>query len=62
MHGENFLTFFYLLMKENMAFTKYPVIYELESRHGVKLGHAYKTKDSAKKLSHYIAESTHGYY
>ncbi len=47
----------YLLMKENMAFTKYPVIYELESRHGVKLGYAYKTKDSAKNFTHYIAES-----
>ena len=47
----------YVLAKENMAFKKYPAIYELEERHGVNLGHAYKTKDSAKTFTHYIAES-----
>lgn len=47
----------YTMTKENMSFTRYPAIYELESRHGVKLGHAYKTKDSAKNFTHYIAES-----
>ena len=37
----------YLLAKEGIAFKKYPALYELEARHGVNLGFAYKTKDSA---------------
>ena len=47
----------YLLAKENMAFLKYPAILELEERHGVDVGFAYRTKDSAKIFTHYIAES-----
>lgn len=39
-----------------LAFAKYPVLHELEVRHGVDLGQAYKTKDSAKIFSQYIAE------
>ena len=47
----------YVLAKENMAFSKYPAIHELEIRHGIDLGHSYATKDSAKLFTHYIAES-----
>ena len=47
----------YVLAKEHMAFKKYPVIYALESRHGIELGHAYRTKDSAKSFTHYIAQA-----
>ena len=47
----------YMLAKENLPFRKYPVIHELESRHGVDLGQSYATKDSAKSFMHCIAES-----
>ena len=46
----------YLLAKEGMAFKKYPALYSLEERHGVELGNAYKTKDSARIFTHYIAQ------
>ncbi len=46
----------YVMGKECLAFAKYPTLHELELRHGVDLGQAYKTKDSAKVFSHYIAE------
>ena len=38
-----------------MAFRKYPALHELEIRHGVDLGPAYRMKDSAK--NNYIAEA-----
>ena len=41
----------YAMGKECLAFVKYPALHELEVRHGVDLGQAYKTKDSAKELS-----------
>ena len=47
----------FVMAKENMAFRKYPALHELEVRHGVDLGESYKTKDSAKIFTHYIAES-----
>ena len=40
-----------------MAFLKYPAILQLEEHHGVDGGFAYRTKDSAKIFTHYIAES-----
>ena len=46
----------YLLAKEGMAFKKYPALYRLEERQGVELGNAYKTKDSARLLTNYIAQ------
>ena len=46
----------YVLAKESLAFRKYPALHALEERHGVDLGFAYKTKDSAKKFTHYIAK------
>ena len=47
----------YLLAKEGIAFHKYPVLHNLEAGHGVDLGFAYKTKDSAQTFTHYIAKS-----
>ena len=47
----------YLLAKEGIAFEKYTALYELEARHGIDLGPAYKTAPSAKLFTHYIAES-----
>lgn len=47
----------YVMVKENMM-----MIHDLEVRHGVNLGYAYKTKDSAKNFTHYIAESQRHYF
>ena len=47
----------YVLAKEGIAFHKYPSLHALEERHCVDLGFSYKTKDSAKTFTHYIAES-----
>ena len=47
----------YVMVKENLPFMKYSALHELELRHGVNLGQAYKTKDSAKLFTHYIARS-----
>ena len=47
----------YVLAKESMSFRKYTAVHELEERHGVDLGFAYKTDVSAKTFTHYIAES-----
>ena len=45
----------YAMAKEKIAFQKYPTLHDLEAHHGVDLGTSYKTKDSAKKFTHYIA-------
>ena len=47
----------YVLAKEGLAFHKYPALHVLEERHGVNLGFSYKTKNSARKFTHYIAEN-----
>ena len=47
----------YMMAKESLPFTKYPALLELESRHGVDLGPAYRTPDSAKSFTSYIAKS-----
>ena len=47
----------YVMAKEGMAFSKYPALYNLESRHKVDLGVAYKNDVSAKSLTHYLAQS-----
>ena len=52
----------YVLLKENLAFKKYPAIYELELNHGVNLGHAYRTKDSAKQFAHYYCRMSTAYF
>jgi len=47
----------YVMTKESLGFRKYPALRELEERHGVDLGFAYKTDVSAQTFTHYIAES-----
>ena len=47
----------YFLAKEKLSFRKYPAVCELEARHGVNLGSAYKTETAGKTFTHYIAES-----
>ena len=47
----------YLMAKEGIAFEKFVPLCELESRHGVELGHAYRTAPSASLFTHYIAQS-----
>ena len=47
----------YVMAKEKIAFRKYPALHALEARHGVDLGEVYKTEDSAKNFTHFIAKS-----
>ena len=47
----------YVMAKEAIAFSKYIALYDLESRHEVDLGAAYKNDVSAKSFTHYIAQS-----
>ncbi len=42
---------------ENLTFTKYPKVCELEARHGVRVGTSYVNENAGKELIHYIAES-----
>ena len=46
-----------MMAKEGIAFEKYTALYELEARHDVDLGPAYKTAPTAKLFTKYIAES-----
>ena len=46
-----------VLAREGIAFKKYPSFHELEQKHGVDLGSSYMWADSAKKFTHFIAES-----
>ena len=47
----------YFVAKEKMSFRKYPLIRELEARHGVSIGTSYTTETAAKSFVHFIAES-----
>ena len=47
----------YVMAKEGIAFSKYSVLYDLESRHDVDLGVAYKNDVIAKSFTHHIAQS-----
>ena len=47
----------YVMAKESVSFRKYPALHELEERHSVDVGFAYKTEVSAQTFTHYIAES-----
>jgi hypothetical protein len=49
----------FVMAKESIPFIKYPAIMQLEERHGVDLGHAYRTPDSAKSFTGFIATSQH---
>ena len=47
----------YVMAKESLSFRKYPVLHEIEERHGIDLGFAYKTEVSDQTFTLYIAES-----
>jgi len=47
----------FMMAKKSLPFTKYPTLLELESRHGLDLGPAYRMPDSAKAFTSYIAKS-----
>ena len=47
----------YFIATENIAFTKYPKICDLEARHGVRLGSTYRNDIAGKDFVHYIAEA-----
>ena len=49
----------YVTAKEGMALEKYPALYELKVHHGVDLGSAYKSPQSAKSFMHYTAAAQH---
>ena len=42
---------------EKLPFTKYPKLCELQSHHGVSLGHSYTNDNAGKEFVHYIADS-----
>ena len=48
---------YYLMAKQGLAFSRYPALLELEGHHGIDLGVAYSTPDSAKTFTGYIAKS-----
>ena len=47
----------YFIATENLLFTKYPKICELETRHGVNVGTWYINENAGKDFMHYIAQS-----
>ena len=47
----------YFVATENLPFTKYPKICELETRYGVNVGTSYVNENAGKDFMHYIAES-----
>ena len=47
----------YVMAKKGIALSKHPALYDLESRHNIDLGGAYKNDVSAKPFTHYIAQS-----
>ena len=44
------------MAKEGIPFTKYPALYQFESRQEVDMGVAYNNNVAAKCFTHYIAE------
>ena len=46
---------YYMMAKENIPFSKYPSILELEDCHDIDMGPAYRTPDSAKSFTSFIA-------
>ena len=47
----------YLMAKEGIAFEKFPKLCDLEERHDVDIGHAYRTAPSAQSFTYYIVEA-----
>ena len=46
----------YFIATENLPYTKYPKLCELETRHGVRVGTSYVNENAGKEFIHYIAE------
>ena len=42
---------------QQLAFTNYPALCELEAKHGVDVGTAYRNQNAGKTFCHFIAES-----
>lgn len=42
---------------QKLAFTNYPVLCQLEAKHGVDVGTAYRNQNAGKTFCHFIAES-----
>ena len=51
------LDVYYMMAKESLPYSKYSVLLQLEAHHGVHLGVAYSTPDSAKLFTSFIAKS-----
>ena len=52
----------FLIAKESIPFAKYPALLQLEEHHRVDVGSAYRTPDSAKSFTGFIAVSQcHGF-
>ena len=47
----------YMMAKEGIALLKYTALYDLESRHDVDLGVAYRNDVSVKSFTRFIAQS-----
>ena len=47
----------YVIVTEKLAFLKYPVICQLEKKHGVDIGQSYLNERSCRDFIYYIAES-----
>ena len=47
----------FVMAKDSIPFAKYPALIQLEERHGVDLGHAYRTPESTKSFTGFIAKS-----
>ena len=47
----------FLMAKEGIAFNKYPALLEIQERHGIDIGPAYKSDTSAKLFTSFIAQS-----
>lgn len=43
----------FVFAKEHIPFSKYPMIHELEEKHGVDLGSTYKNRDAPRNFVHY---------
>ena len=47
----------YFMARENLPYTKYPRICELEARHGVSVGTSHVNETAGKEFIHYIAKA-----
>ena len=50
----------YVVATEKLAFLKYPVICQLEKKHGVDIGHSYLNERLYREIIHYIVEVNGG--